>query len=343
MSDTEDIVMYTSPEDLDAILNPFDTLANIPQQPFELSDIQFNIEEVIARFPMTTTINQVPITTQVMKPTANNATIMFNNKIYQTAQTSPSGSSFSTEDFPGEVDEIEDVESELDSDEISGEITIREFNFPIFIVNKEDEDKTDPNNLEPILAKRSMRQRHKRRSYSPDSAENDSDPDFDPEEYEEKKTVNRFTTNKISDSEFDDIEEQITNRKPSSVLQKRRTSKHPIPQQRKAGSKQKISQWIVSLLRSPEHNPSVITWEDEPRGRFRITDSIAYARLWGSVKGNPAMNYEKLSRAMRYYYKNGEIVVVNNRLTYAFGPLMRDFRAYAKDRDDPNFEIKTKF
>ena len=141
----------------------------------------------------------------------------------------------------------------------------------------------------------------------------------------------------MSDSEFDDFEpdreDKITKQKQSS----RRASKQPIPQQRKAGSKQKISQWIVSLLRSRDHNPSVITWEDEPRGRFRITDSGAYARLWGTVKGNPAMNYEKLSRAMRYYYKNGEMMVVNDRLTYAFGPRMRDFHAYVKDREDPNF------
>ena len=51
------------------------------------------------------------------------------------------------------------------------------------------------------------------------------------------------------------------------------------------------------------------------------------------------MNYEKLSRAMRYYYRNKEIEMVKGeRLTYKFGPNMRDFRA--KDRNDPNFQLR---
>ena len=65
---------------------------------------------------------------------------------------------------------------------------------------------------------------------------------------------------------------------------------------------------------------------------------------WDSsqVKKNPAMNYEKLSRAMRYYYRNKEIEMVKGeRLTYKFGPNMRDFRA--KDRNDPNFQLKRKW
>merc|ERR1712013_767250 len=50
-------------------------------------------------------------------------------------------------------------------------------------------------------------------------------------------------------------------------------------------------------------------------------------------------NYEKLSRAMRYYYRNKEIEMVKGeRLTYKFGPNMRDFRA--KDRNDPNFQLR---
>jgi len=46
--------------------------------------------------------------------------------------------------------------------------------------------------------------------------------------------------------------------------------------------------------------------------------------VWGERKKNPSMNYEKLSRAMRYYYKNGELEAVDRRTTYQFGP-MSDF------------------
>jgi len=91
--------------------------------------------------------------------------------------------------------------------------------------------------------------------------------------------------------------------------------KPPVPQRRKSGTK-KITQWILSLLRDPEYNPRVISWEDEKKGIFYITDTAKYARLWGERKKNPSMNYEKLSRAMRYYYKNGELSAVEKRTTY---------------------------
>jgi len=73
-----------------------------------------------------------------------------------------------------------------------------------------------------------------------------------------------------------------------------------------------------------------------------IKDTDKYASLWGQVKQNKNMTYEKLSRAMRYSYKNNELKTVREqRLTYKFGPNMVNFRA--KDPSDPNFEkIKSK-
>merc|ERR1719278_1569538 len=87
---------------------------------------------------------------------------------------------------------------------------------------------------------------------------------------------------------------------------------------RKSGTK-KITQWILSLLRDPDYNPRVISWDNEEKGVFYITDTAKFAKLWGMRKKNPSMNYEKLSRAMRYYYKNGELIAVDKRTTYQFG------------------------
>ena len=70
-------------------------------------------------------------------------------------------------------------------------------------------------------------------------------------------------------------------------------------QQRAPGTKLKITQWLVTRLRDPASNPSVITWEEEERGVFRVEDSAMLAKLWGEVKENRKMTYEKLSRAMR--------------------------------------------
>jgi len=42
-------------------------------------------------------------------------------------------------------------------------------------------------------------------------------------------------------------------------------------------------------------------------GIFKIEDSMWVARLWGKHKNRPAMNYDKLSRSIRQYYRKGII------------------------------------
>ncbi|KAJ3602340.1 hypothetical protein NHX12_030099 [Muraenolepis orangiensis] len=53
---------------------------------------------------------------------------------------------------------------------------------------------------------------------------------------------------------------------------------------------------------------------------FKIEDSAHVARLWGLRKNRPAMNYDKLSRSIRQYYKKGIIRKpdVSQRLVYQF-------------------------
>lgn len=55
-------------------------------------------------------------------------------------------------------------------------------------------------------------------------------------------------------------------------------------------------------------------------GIFKIEDSTHVARLWGLRKNRPAMNYDKLSRSIRQYYKKGIIRKpdVSQRLVYQF-------------------------
>ncbi|XP_039595748.1 ETS translocation variant 3-like protein [Polypterus senegalus] len=85
------------------------------------------------------------------------------------------------------------------------------------------------------------------------------------------------------------------------------------------GSRQ-IQLWhfILELLSREDLNSSVISWQGD-WGEFVIRDPEEVARLWGARKGKPHMNYDKLSRALRYYY-NKRILhkTKGKRFTYKF-------------------------
>ncbi|XP_074023745.1 ETS translocation variant 3-like protein, partial [Numenius arquata] len=85
------------------------------------------------------------------------------------------------------------------------------------------------------------------------------------------------------------------------------------------GSRQ-IQLWhfILELLQKEEFR-HVIAWQQGEYGEFVIKDPEEVARLWGRRKCKPQMNYDKLSRALRYYY-NKRILhkTKGKRFTYKF-------------------------
>ncbi|XP_053304575.1 ETS homologous factor [Spea bombifrons] len=109
----------------------------------------------------------------------------------------------------------------------------------------------------------------------------------------------------------------------------KKTHDHP----QKPGSKKHnprgthLWEFIRDILLTPERNPGLIKWEDRSEGVFRFLKSEAVAQLWGKKKNNSSMTYEKLSRAMRYYYKR-EILerVDGRRLVYKFGKNARGWK-----------------
>merc|ERR1712115_596271 len=173
-----------------------------------------------------------------------------------------------------------------------------------------DEDYVQPNRLS------ARKSRSTSGSSTASCQDSESEDEWQPEQYSQPR------------------ERKVSRRNSGGVIKhnSRRKSKtfshRPVPQKRSPGTSLKITQWIVSLLRDPIYNPSVITWQDEAQG---------VASIRGEVKNNPEMNYEKLSRAMRYSYNNGELEPIREqRLTYKFGPSMTDWAPL--DRSDPNFE-----
>nr|1YO5_C Chain C, SAM pointed domain containing ets transcription factor [Homo sapiens] len=79
-------------------------------------------------------------------------------------------------------------------------------------------------------------------------------------------------------------------------------------------------QFLKELLLKPHSYGRFIRWLNKEKGIFKIEDSAQVARLWGIRKNRPAMNYDKLSRSIRQYYKKGIIRKpdISQRLVYQF-------------------------
>ncbi|XP_033758665.1 Friend leukemia integration 1 transcription factor-like isoform X3 [Pecten maximus] len=83
------------------------------------------------------------------------------------------------------------------------------------------------------------------------------------------------------------------------------------------GGQVQLWQFLLELL-TDGANDCCIKWEG-PNGEFRMTDPEEVAKRWGSRKNKPSMNYDKLSRALRYYYDKMILTKVQGkRYTYKF-------------------------
>uniref|UniRef100_A0AAY4CL96 Transcription factor ETV6 n=2 Tax=Denticeps clupeoides TaxID=299321 RepID=A0AAY4CL96_9TELE len=60
--------------------------------------------------------------------------------------------------------------------------------------------------------------------------------------------------------------------------------------------------YVYQLL-SDRRYEAFIRWEDPEAMIFRVVDPNGLARLWGNHKNRVNMTYEKMSRALRHYYK----------------------------------------
>ncbi|GFG36446.1 hypothetical protein Cfor_11880, partial [Coptotermes formosanus] len=98
----------------------------------------------------------------------------------------------------------------------------------------------------------------------------------------------------------------------------------------------RLWEFIRDLLLNRDYCPSLICWENHDEGVFRFVRSEKVAKLWGTLKENPKMTYEKLSRAMRNYYATRILDPVPKtgrypkKLVYKFGPAALGWRLPAK-------------
>ncbi|ESO08552.1 hypothetical protein HELRODRAFT_74907, partial [Helobdella robusta] len=77
-------------------------------------------------------------------------------------------------------------------------------------------------------------------------------------------------------------------------------------------------QFILELLADPRQADGCIEWIGVD-GEFRMVDPEEVARKWGRRKKRARMNFEKMGRALRYYYDKMILKkVTGKKCTYQF-------------------------
>ncbi|XP_017270430.1 transcription factor ETV7 [Kryptolebias marmoratus] len=93
--------------------------------------------------------------------------------------------------------------------------------------------------------------------------------------------------------------------------------------------------YVYQLL-CDERYQDYIRWEDPDSHVFRVVDPNGLARLWGNHKNRENMTYEKMSRALRHYYKLNIIKKERGqKLLFRFLKLPLDIKKHQIDTESP--------
>ncbi|TSP79446.1 Transcription factor ETV7 [Bagarius yarrelli] len=93
--------------------------------------------------------------------------------------------------------------------------------------------------------------------------------------------------------------------------------------------------YVYQLLLDTRYE-SYIRWEDRDSMIFRVVDPNGLARLWGNHKNRANMTYEKMSRALRHYYKLNIIKKESGqRLLFRFLKTPDEIIQSRSDRSEP--------
>ncbi|CRK94239.1 CLUMA_CG007754, isoform A [Clunio marinus] len=99
-------------------------------------------------------------------------------------------------------------------------------------------------------------------------------------------------------------------------------------------------QFLLELL-ADSSNSDFIKWEGTA-GEFKLIDPDEVARRWGVKKNKTNMNYDKLSRALRYYYDKSIMTKVHGKryaYKFDFHGLMAACHSQAQGCDSTNSMI----
>lgn len=86
-------------------------------------------------------------------------------------------------------------------------------------------------------------------------------------------------------------------------------------------------QFLLEMLTDKDAR-DYITWSGND-GEFKLLNPEMVAQMWGLRKNKPNMNYEKLSRALRYYYDGDMITKVQGkRFVYKYDVDLKQLIGY---------------
>ncbi|PVD27484.1 hypothetical protein C0Q70_12645 [Pomacea canaliculata] len=124
------------------------------------------------------------------------------------------------------------------------------------------------------------------------------------------------TTITVSTTDSDGRVRTVGKQRPRSP---RITGDERLSPGNRTGNNGQIQLWqfLLELLTDKECR-EIIQWLGE-EGEFKLNNPEMVAQMWGQRKNKPTMNYEKLSRALRYYYDGDMIAKVHGkRFVYKF-------------------------
>jgi len=84
----------------------------------------------------------------------------------------------------------------------------------------------------------------------------------------------------------------------------------------------------------------MICWTNREAGEFKLKNQEEVARRWGTLKHRPGMNYDKLSRALRYYYQKGIIKKVSKIMSLLGKLLYTNYSFEKRDVSRSSYEVK---
>ncbi|XP_019747141.1 transcription factor ETV7 isoform X3 [Hippocampus comes] len=148
---------------------------------------------------------------------------------------------------------------------------------------------------------------------------------------ETEKPLSPFSDN-MQEKEIQDETETLIEEPLNLTCQEKHRRQVLRPDGRLPAECRLLWDYVYKLLCDDQYE-EYIRWEDRGSLVFRVVDPNGLARLWGHHKNRKNMTYEKMSRALRHYYKLNIIKKERGqKLLFRFLKTPQDIQ---KELDDP--------